>query len=184
MQRVKIKKIPLNFSAKASAAVSEMAAATLKAGGFDPEIGEPNPPEAGDKMPDATIFAGVSPDTGKPMYTTPADAPLTMTFNDASDYAKKLDAHGHQDWRVPNQDELDVLFNNRAAIGGFDVSGSDPAGWSDPARRTTVGVRTPSGSATEFSTSTLRTAACLSAVCGSGCPEMNHLIIQLFPDRA
>ena len=89
----------------------------------------PSEPKIGDKMQDGTVYAGKSPRTGKPMYTTPADAPLTMTFNDASDYAKKLDAHGHQDWRVPNQDELDVLFNNRAAIGGFDVSGSNPAGW-------------------------------------------------------
>ena len=28
-------------------------------------------------MPDGSIYAGVSPDTGKPMYTTPKDAPLT-----------------------------------------------------------------------------------------------------------
>src|SRR5438552_817465 len=31
----------------------------------------------GDRMADGTIYAGVSPDTGKAMYTTPADAPLT-----------------------------------------------------------------------------------------------------------
>jgi hypothetical protein len=30
---------------------------------------------------------------------------------------------------VPNKGELNVLFNNRAAIGGFDESGDDPAGW-------------------------------------------------------
>src|SRR5947207_525029 len=28
-------------------------------------------PEPGDKMPDGTIFAGFSPDTHEPMYTTP-----------------------------------------------------------------------------------------------------------------
>jgi hypothetical protein len=93
----------------------------------------PAPPrpklKPGDDMPDGTIYAGVSPDTGKPMYTTPADARLTMTFNEAKEYATKLDAHGHKDWHVPTKAELSVLFNNRAAIGGFDVTGSHPAGW-------------------------------------------------------
>jgi hypothetical protein len=84
-------------------------------------------PKIGDTMPDGTIFAGVSPDTGKAMFATAADAPLSYTFNEARKYAKDLDAHGHQDWRVPTKDELNVLFNNRAAIGGFDVTGSYPA---------------------------------------------------------
>jgi hypothetical protein len=78
----------------------------------------------GEKMPDGTIYAGISPDTNKPMYTTPADASLTMKFNEAQKYAAKLDAHGHNDWRLPTRAELNVLFNNRAAIGGFDLTGS------------------------------------------------------------
>jgi hypothetical protein len=86
-------------------------------------------PKIGDKMPDSTVFAGISPDTNKPMYATPADASLTMKLNDAQEYAAKLDAHGHRDWRVPTKAELNVLFNNRAAIGGFNVTGSYPAGW-------------------------------------------------------
>src|SRR6266849_745613 len=80
-------------------------------------------------MPDGTVYAGVSPETGKAMYATPADAPLTYTFNGAKEYASKLDAHGHNDWRVPTKDELNVLFNNRAAIGGFNATGPGPAGW-------------------------------------------------------
>jgi hypothetical protein len=86
-------------------------------------------PRIGDKMPDGTIYAGISPNTNKPMYATPADAPLTMKFNQAKEYAAKLNAHGYQDWRMPTKAELNVLFNNRAAIGGFSVSGSNPAGW-------------------------------------------------------
>ena len=86
-------------------------------------------PKVGDKMPDGTIYAGISPETNKPMYATPADAPLTMTFNEATEYAAKLDAHGHRDWRVPTKAELNVLFNNRAAIGEFNLTGSVPAGW-------------------------------------------------------
>jgi hypothetical protein len=89
-------------------------------------------PAPGDKMPDGTVFAGISPDTNEPMYATPADASLTMKFNQATDYAAKLNTNkylGHDDWRVPTKNELNVLFNNRAAIGGFNVSGSLPAGW-------------------------------------------------------
>jgi hypothetical protein len=35
-------------------------------------------PQPGDRMEDGAVYAGISPETGKPMYTTPADAPLTM----------------------------------------------------------------------------------------------------------
>jgi hypothetical protein len=83
----------------------------------------------GEEMPDGTVYAGISPDTGKAMYATAADAPLTYTFNQAQKYAEELDAHGHKDWRVPTKAELNVLFKNRAAIGGFNETGSDPAGW-------------------------------------------------------
>jgi hypothetical protein len=103
------------------------------------EIAEPKVPAnanqaaaPGDKMRSGAIYAGISPETGTGMDTTPADAPLTMTFNEAAAYAKKLNTEkylGHDDWRVPTKAELNVLFNNRAAIGGFDISGSDPAGW-------------------------------------------------------
>ena len=83
----------------------------------------------GQRMPDGTVFASVSPETGNAMFTTAADAPATFTFNEAQDYAAKLDAHGHLDWRVPTKDELNVLYRTRAAIGGFHGTGSRPAGW-------------------------------------------------------
>ena len=94
----------------------------------------------GDRMKDGTIFAGISPDTNKPMYTTPADArnrrwfglaapEISFTFARAQRHAARLDACGHQDWRVPSKDELNVLFNNRTAIGAFDLAGPEPAGW-------------------------------------------------------
>jgi hypothetical protein len=102
-------------------------AGTLQAGGR--EEAPPAESKVGDKMPDGTVFAGISPETNKPMYATPTDASLTMTFNEAQKYAAKLDAHGHRDWRVPTKAELNVLFNNRAAIGGFNLSGPFPAGW-------------------------------------------------------
>ena len=52
-------------------------------------------------MPDGTVYAGISPETGKAMFTTAADAPATCTFNEAQDYAANLEAYGHRDWRVP-----------------------------------------------------------------------------------
>jgi len=76
----------------------------------------------GDKMPDGTIFAGISPETNNPMYTTPANAPLKMTLDEAKDHAAKLNAHGHKDWRLPTKAELNLLFQNRAEIRGFDMS--------------------------------------------------------------
>jgi hypothetical protein len=84
--------------------------------------------KTGARMPDGTVFAGISPDTNEAMYTTPADAPLTMKWKQAMEYAAKLDAHGHKDWRAPTKGELNVLYNSRAAIDGFSESGSD-AGW-------------------------------------------------------
>src|SRR5712671_3680952 len=83
--------------------------------------------QPGERMPDGTVYAGISPDTHKPMYSTRWDAPVTYTFHEALGYASKLNAvraYNHEDWRVPKKNELDVLFNNRAAIGGFDESGS------------------------------------------------------------
>jgi hypothetical protein len=89
----------------------------------------PTEPKIGDKMPDGTIYAGMSPDTKKPMYAMSQDAPMTMTFHEAAVYAAKLNAHGHQDWRAPTKGELKVLSDHHVAIGGFDLTGSTPSGW-------------------------------------------------------
>jgi len=94
--------------------------------------------KVGEKTEDGTIFAGISPRTGQPMYTTPEDAPIQVAqrqgflkrlFADnspgrdwyhANEYVEMLAAHGHSDWRLPSKSELSVLFNHQAAIGGFD----------------------------------------------------------------
>jgi hypothetical protein len=78
---------------------------------------------AGGKMPDGTIYAGISPDTNKPLYTTPTDAPGVYTWGNATEYCKSLTASGHQDWRMPTIGELAVQFSNRADIGGFNETG-------------------------------------------------------------
>ncbi|MCB9988797.1 MAG: DUF1566 domain-containing protein [Rhodospirillales bacterium] len=38
----------------------------------------------GDTCPDGSVYAGLTPDGNVPMYTTPADAPSLMTWNDGS----------------------------------------------------------------------------------------------------
>lgn len=73
-------------------------------------------------MQDGTVYAGLSPETGAPLYVLPIKVPLSLTFNEAREYAPELKACGHNDWRLPSPRELDVVFNNRAAIGGFDES--------------------------------------------------------------
>lgn len=89
-------------------------------------------PEIGHEMEDGTIYAGISPDTGKAMYATRADALWVYTFNEAARYAKELEARGHKDWRVPTRSELNVLYENRnkgKLKGTFNETGSFPAGW-------------------------------------------------------
>src|SRR5579884_2143676 len=95
----------------------------------------------GEKAADGTIFAGISPDTGRPMYTTPADAPFAVTFQQATNYANSLEAFGHRDWRVPTKAELNVLFNSRAAIGGFDCSDLNSGSWYWSSTPTNSGAR-------------------------------------------
>ena len=128
--RLSNKKVRLNYDRLSKETIGAIASNTLRAGGC--VEASPREPQIGDKMPDGTVLAGVSPHTNKPMYVAPTDVSLTMTFDAATEYAIELDAHGHRDWRLPTKAELNVLFNNQAALGGFDVSGSAPGGryWS------------------------------------------------------
>jgi hypothetical protein len=87
----------------------------------------------GDEMPDGTIYAGISPDTHKPMYATPKDSPGTFTFNQAARCSKLMaDCYSPHDFRVPSKGELNVLFENRhkgKLAGRFNEAGSEPAAW-------------------------------------------------------
>lgn len=140
--------------------------------------GTQHAPAVGETCTDGSIYAGLSPDGGVPMYTTPADAPSLYSWNDgttnytdmsmvnctnaspgtaatcrtgevnttflagatgepdypfaAAEYCDGLTAHGHSDWYLPAQDELDVLYDNKNAgdlNGTFNESDSFPAGW-------------------------------------------------------
>ena len=88
--------------------------------------------EVGMKMPDGTIFAGYSPDTGKAMYAAPTDAGLKMNFDKAAKYAENLTIGGKKGFRIPSQDELTVLCQNRdkgAMKGTFNLISMDPSDW-------------------------------------------------------
>jgi hypothetical protein len=56
-------------------------------------------PKIGEVMGDGTVYAGISPDTNKPLYAAPADTPGTRTHSDAEKYAKGFEGHGHKDIR-------------------------------------------------------------------------------------
>lgn len=88
-------------------------------------------PQVGDRMEDGTIFAGISPDTNKPMYALPEDAPLSAKWEQAMEYAAKFEGYGHPEgtFRTPTKGELDILAQNRTKIGGFNETGLSPGGW-------------------------------------------------------
>ena len=88
----------------------------------------------GARMPDGSIYAGISPDTHRPLYALPrdesmGDQPMKMHWHIAKRIAEKKNVLGHHDWRLPSAGELRMLFKNRAAIGGFNTSGDYPGGW-------------------------------------------------------
>jgi hypothetical protein len=88
-------------------------------------------PPVGGFATDGTIYAGESPDTKKPMYTTPADAPDLISWSDAKDYCGALQSFGHNDWRVPGKKELHLLYENRKkeALNETFKEIGDSAGW-------------------------------------------------------
>lgn len=148
------------------------------------------PPAIGTTCADGSVYVGDSPDGSVPMYTTPADAPSLIAWNDgsgnwvdtamvnctsttpgaqascqtgeantalllglsgsgspapyqAAEYCDGLTAHGHSDWYLPAQDELDVLYDNKNAgdlNGTFNETGSFPDGfyWSSSERGNTL----------------------------------------------
>jgi hypothetical protein len=93
--------------------------------------------QIGDVIPDGTVYAGILPDTGKRLFVALGGFAHFIKFKDAEWWANMITAHGHSDWRLPTRGELNLLFNNRAAIGGFPTersSGSARYLWSSTAR--------------------------------------------------
>lgn len=77
----------------------------------------------GTVMADGTIYVGLSPNNGRPLYAMPEDL---IDRNDCRHdwaYAQRRASEqtfgGHTDWRVPTKEELDLLYQNRSVIGGL-----------------------------------------------------------------
>ncbi len=88
----------------------------------------PMPSEAGQRMPDGSIFMGTSPSTSKPFVAAPEDMSLTMEWQEAVATAARASDLGHGDWRLPTVGELLVMFEHRekgALSKTFNASGED-----------------------------------------------------------
>ena len=95
-------------------AVLRAAQAALKA--CPRNVAQPKP---GDRMPDGTVYVGVSPSNGRPFYAMPQDLPDLHTWDCAQSCAAAQTFGGHTDWRVPTRTEFDALYRAQEAIGGF-----------------------------------------------------------------
>lgn len=122
-------KLTLSFNAKGGFTLTQNGTPVAAAGAVASAQGM----TPGTVMPDGTIYAGVSPDTGRAFYATLLDAPEPLEWADAQRFARESTAHGHNDWRVPTYKELNVLFNNRVAMaragGGFNPTDNLFGGW-------------------------------------------------------
>ncbi len=88
--------------------------------------------QPGDKLPDGTIYVGISPDTNRPFYAAAEDAPKLMDQTEADRLAASFNVAGHGDWRVPSEAERDMLFKVKqegALKGTFNEEASNPASW-------------------------------------------------------
>lgn len=85
--------------------------------------------KVGHIMPDGSTYAGLSPGTNKPIFTTTTTLSLRMSWHEATRYAADLGEHGHKDWRLPTLVELNAIFNGRSAIGNFKASDENEAAW-------------------------------------------------------
>jgi hypothetical protein len=80
-----------------------------------------NPPGTGGNP--ATCWQGAS-NTAAVSALSDSSSPYA-----AVTYCAGLSAHGEADWYLPSQDELNVVYSNRAAIGNFNLTGSFPSGY-------------------------------------------------------
>lgn len=81
--------------------------------------GAPSGLKPGARMPDDTIYVGMSPDTHVALFVMPHDLDRLVTWHDASSCATNKLFGGHTDWRLPTRTELELLHRHRRVIGGF-----------------------------------------------------------------
>ncbi len=104
---------------KLIAAANDTASAAVEAAHLESKL------EIGVKMEDGTIYAGISPTTGREMFVTPKDVwartpPYSgmARFDDLEAVTERFNSEkprknrGHDDWRMPTAAELNVLYLN------------------------------------------------------------------------
>jgi hypothetical protein len=136
------------------------------------------PPKIGDKTLDG-IYAGLSPETGKPMYTMPVDASLAGTFNGAGKVS-----YGNQDWHEPTSAELNVLFNNRAVIHGFfDANGVRLVGTAPESNKGEASLRvTTAADLADYTIAVLKGGGKVTGI--SDHPFQPYITEWYFPEKA
>lgn len=88
-------------------------------------------PKIGQRLADGWIYAGISPDTGRPYSAYPVDAGV-MTWKKAQEHATLIRRLGHDNARLPTIAELASLWRHSdkgALAGTFNESGAYPQGW-------------------------------------------------------
>lgn len=76
------------------------------------------PLKFGEKMPDGTIYAGVSPDSGNALFAMPQDLPNRLSWTEAQKAASEQNYAGHADWRLPTRSEIELMRQANAWSGG------------------------------------------------------------------
>ena len=87
----------------------------------------PAKPQIGDKMPDDTVYAGVSKTTGQQMFIGVRGGKgqgTSLTFNETQEALKNLAEHGHH-YRLPTKEELPGLMR------GFNNGSTKPPVWTE-----------------------------------------------------
>lgn len=79
--------------------------------GGDAEVPQGKP---GTPMADGSLYVGISPDTGKPLYVMPIDVPAARSWLELEPYAS-----AREGWRLPTIAELTLLYEHRQHLGGF-----------------------------------------------------------------
>ena len=118
---LKIRPLTADKLGKISALHSKSVAATKESTRLEAEAVRMAQLEVGAQMDDGSIYAGISPDTNERMYAVPAD--IEGDFNQAAKRAQELSQESGKVYRVPSEAEMEVLYSNCTAIGGFKETG-------------------------------------------------------------
>jgi hypothetical protein len=122
-----MRRIPENMSrALIEALEAELAEARKRASALEAALGalsgvsaDKAGPQPGDRKADGTVYVGISPTDGRPLYAMRYDLSGLHTWDGAKTAAAAQAFAGRTDWRLPTEDELNMLYCAQEAIRGF-----------------------------------------------------------------